>query len=287
METHIFDRIESQLAALKLQISEIRNLVGPFGVLIDANQMLVQSLYGIKYLIDPQDLIMTPQLIVYRQWEADLSRFFSLRCKPTTVFIDIGANFGYFTCLVAAKVGPTGSGHVYAIEPNTKLVKLLRANALINWSMCPIDIHPVALGEENKIVQLHVPVDRAANGTLTATASNSDLMIDVEMKQLDALIPIGQTVDLIKLDVEGHEYGVLNGARRVIFDSINIEIVMEWSSKQMLDAGYSIKSMLELIESLDLRIVKLPTTDLTAPYEDYPIDMLNNTSYDNVLLVRK
>jgi hypothetical protein len=60
------ESLQVQLQNLKAQldqvsgiVNDIRTLVGPFGVKIDDDQLLVQTLYGTKYLIDPHDLIMT------------------------------------------------------------------------------------------------------------------------------------------------------------------------------------------------------------------------------------
>jgi FkbM family methyltransferase len=277
--------LRSEVASLRDTVQDIRRLVGPFGVRLADDQLLVQTLYGTKYLVDPHDLIMTPQMVVYRQWEADLSRFFMRRVRPDLQFVDIGANFGYFTCLVGAGIGGSGSGKVWAIEPNPKLLKLLRANTLINWSMCPIDIHPVALGSTDGVVQLCVPADRAANGSLTRSAGGQDELVEVPLRRLDDLVPAGTAIDLVKLDVEGHEYGVLSGARRVIDESPRLEVVMEWSSSQMIAAGYRPSDMLRLIDSLDLRVVRLPEGD--EPPASYPMDLLGEDAYDNVLLVRK
>jgi len=279
--------IRRQLQDLREAVSDVRGLVGPFGVRIDVHQLLVQSLYGVKYLVDPHDLIMTPQLIVYRQWEADLSRFFHTKVTPDTVFVDIGANFGYFTCLAGSRIGPSGSGRVYAIEPNPSMVKLLRANTLINWSMCPIEVHPVALGAVDHVVQLSIPTDRAANGSLTTGDPKCERLVEVPMVCLDSLVPAGTAVDLVKLDVEGHEFGVLVGAARVIAESPSIQIVMEWSSKQMIDAGYSIDAMLGQIDNMGLRMMRISDTADRNHYEAYPVHTLDAYSYDNVLLVKQ
>lgn len=278
--------LRGQLGELRHAVEDIRRLVGPFGVRLSDDQLLVQTLFGTKYLVDPHDLIMTPQLVIYRQWEADLSRFFTRRIRPDLRFVDIGANFGYFTCLVGAGIGAGGSGRVWAVEPNPRLVKLLRANVAINWSMCPVDIAPVALGGGTGTVQLCVPGDRAANGSLTVPAdAQPGELVEVPMRRLDDLVPPGTAVDLVKLDVEGHEYGVLEGARRVIAESPQVEIVMEWSSRQMVDAGYSIAAMLRLVDELGLQVAHVPQDgEAPAPYDTAT---LGPQSYDNVLLVRR
>lgn len=240
-----------------------------------------------KYLIDPHDLIMSPQLIIYRQWEAGLSRFFNTKVTPDTVFVDIGASFGYFTCLAGVRIGQSGSGRIYSIEPNPEMVKLLRANTLINWSMCPIEVHSVALGAVDRVVQLSIPTDRVANSSLTSVDPSCERVVEVPMVRLDDLVPPGNAVDFVKLDVEGHEFGVLLGAARVISESPYIQIVMEWSSRQMIEADYSTGAMLALIERMGLRIVQL--SDIADPncYKTYLVDTLDDYSYVNVVLIRQ
>jgi len=280
----IIHTLSVQVAQLSVAVNEVRSLVGPFAVPMPDGQMLVQTVYGIKYLIDPSDLIMAPQLIVYRQWEADLSKYMFSALHKDSVFVDVGANFGYFTCLGGAKIGISGVGRVIAMEPNPKLVKLLRANTFINWSMCPIDIYPVAVGASEKFVRLNIPQNRAANASLTANADGStDDQVDVAMKPVDSLVPAGVAIDMMKVDVEGHEHGVLEGAARVISESPNIRIVMEWSIPQMNDAGYSPADMMKLIKDLGLCANRLPAlaTDAITKFAD---DALCATPYDNILL---
>src|ERR1700759_5244650 len=103
----------------------MRQLIGPFGLSFPNEEILVQTLHGTKYFIDANDLVMTPQLVVYRQWESDLSAFFIRSLTPDTSFVDIGANFGYFTCLAGSRIGTTGRGRVIAVEPNPHMYRLL------------------------------------------------------------------------------------------------------------------------------------------------------------------
>lgn len=274
--------IEGKLDELQFAIGELRKLVGPFGVPMPGDQMLVQSIYGIKYLIDAHDLIMAPQLIVYRQWEADLSKYVLSRVHKNTNFVDVGANFGYFACLAAGTIGVSGSGRVIAIEPNPKLARLLRANCTINWSMCPVDIHQAAVGETEKLVQLWIPLSKAANASLTSLSGDAEA-IDVALKPLDALVPQGMQVDFLKIDVEGHEAGVLKGAHRVLSESPNITIIMEWSSSQMTAAGTTPADMVAFLIDLGLKAYRVPQSSDDRQNE-YAYPELAGVAYDNIIL---
>src|SRR5579863_6251254 len=108
--------LETGLARLEHSTADIRQLVGPFGLLYPDGTVLVQTLYGTKYFIDASDMVMAPQLVIYRQWEPEVSQFFLGSIGPDTVFMDVGANIGYFTCLLASYVGRAGYGRVIAVE---------------------------------------------------------------------------------------------------------------------------------------------------------------------------
>lgn len=276
-------RLHERLSAIESKIDDIRRLVGPFAVPMPDGHMLVQTLHGIKYLIDPRDLIMAPQLIVYRQWEPDLTSYFCSQLHSNTVFVDVGANFGYFTCLAGAKIGNSGAGKVIAIEPNPALFKLLKANSTINWSMCDISLHACALGAQSGQVDLWIPEDRAANASLSnAPGMNS---VKVMLKTLDSLVGDVPNVDILKIDVEGHEAAVLLGAEQMIARSRDIRVVMEWSQSQMKEAGTTIDDMLAIFKKLKIQAFDLPTT--SAQIENPELlseEYLHRTQYTNILL---
>ncbi len=260
-------------------------LTGPFGAPMPGGRMLVQSLHHIKYLIDPRDLVMAPQMIIYRQWEPELTALLWGLLTPNSVFVDVGANFGYFTCLAGTRIGARGAGRVFAVEPNPALLELLRANASINWSMCPITISPVAAAATAGRGSLSIPADGAANASLSASGDDPGA-VAVELQPLDAIIPAGMAVDVMKIDVEGHELGALLGARRVLADSPDIKIIMEWSPGQMAAAGYGREDLLALIENLGMTTYEAPADGRAADWRELPRERLLALEYGNIIVTR-
>lgn len=278
--------LRGQLEAV-LQLSrETRSLVGPFGTPMPDGSMLVQTIHGTKYLIDPNDRVMAPQLIVYRQWEPDLSRLFLNSVNPDSVVIDVGANFGYFTCLAASRIGLTGRGQVWAFEPNPKLLPLLEDNCWrLNWSMAPVHVHPVAVGDHSGSVTLSVPKNGAANASLTSGDGDAE-NVEVEMVMLDDLVPPDLVVDLMKIDVEGHELAVLRGARRLIERSTNLDIVMEWSLGQLAAAGTDVAQVIDFIQSARLVPRHLTESCQFADAIAFAPSELGSIHYANIILTR-
>jgi FkbM family methyltransferase len=281
-----YSTIIERLEYLTKALEEVRELVGPFGVPFPDQSTLVQTLYRNKYFIDPSDLIMAPQLIVYRQWEPDISRYMIESVGPDTVFVDVGANFGYFSILAASRIGQAGKGRVIAIEPNPKMLRLLRKNAKINWSMAPLDIQPFAVSESRGYVRFRVP-ESAANASMVQPETESDDTFIVETRAIDEITQ-GQSVDIMKVDVEGFETFALRGARQTIKNSPAIQVIMEWSPGQMLEHGFRPADLLAEIREAGLSIYRMPVNrHLSAgDWKAHEIDegQLGEMGYANLLL---
>lgn len=290
-DTTDLNAINARLEKLERQIQEIRTLVGPFGVGFPDGSMLVQTIHGIKYFIDPNDEIMAPQLVIYRQWEADLSTYMANSATPETVFLDVGSNFGYFTCLVAAHIGNHGKGQVIAVEANPHMLRLLRKNIGVNWSMAPVEVVDCAAADREGYLEFVVPASRAANASLASTAIAPDAeKFIVKTRSVDQITK-GRAIDVCKIDVEGFESMVLQGAEQTIARSPDINIVIEWSVDQMQTAGFAPLDLLQLFKRYGLTTYHLPPSRFisNAEWEQLriPEATLPVTAYDNILLRRR
>jgi FkbM family methyltransferase len=119
------------------------------------------------------------------------------------VFADVGAHLGYYTVRMANKCG-----RVVAFEPNpksrAKLLKNIELNGLRN-----VTVLPYACGEARYRAKLYP----AGSGSTLLEGFVSAEPIEVEVVPLDETL---DRVDLAKIDVEGYEWNVLQGARRLI-----------------------------------------------------------------------
>lgn len=158
--------------------------------------------------------------------------------------IDIGAHTGCYT-LAARKAN--SELNVLAIEPNlmnfARLVVNLKGNQLSTDNLMPF-----AAGSKSQILPLHIPTSLdylSSGGTLTKINKKSVIYVDV--KPVDDLVALqaGNVVDLIKIDVEGHEEDCLEGLNNTIASNkpiIFFECISSDSGKgaerQLRDHGY-------------------------------------------------
>ncbi|MEQ8282981.1 MAG: FkbM family methyltransferase [Parvibaculum sp.] len=143
--------------------------------------------------------------MLYRDREMGLLKFL---VDPTRISLDIGANLGLFSFFLS-RLSPK----VMAFEPNPYPLRTLMQVADRN-----VEIFPMAIGDSDGPVRLTIP--RSSKGWMSNGASIEKAIggashpVDVMCHRIDtlSLAPVG----FIKIDVEGHELAVLQGARETI-----------------------------------------------------------------------
>lgn len=157
--------------------------------------------YGLKLRVVP-NRNMTDQKLLLRSGLRDQAElnFINRHVPAKAVFLDIGANIGYYS-LSAAKLG---FARIVSIEPNPLLIPRLRFNASANNLDDRLRLFPVAVSDKVGELFLHSPGDMGS-GTVTTTAVEGAVPVKVETLA-NILAAAGvERVDAFKIDVEGHE----------------------------------------------------------------------------------
>jgi len=131
----------------------------------------------------------------------------ALKCllRPGDNFVDVGANVDVLTLAGSTLVG--SQGRVFSIEAHPKIAKYLDANVKLNRAEHVQVIH-AAVGDRNGEAHLS---DRRSDDQNAISADG----LTVPLRTLDSLLP-DIPIRVLKIDVEGFELFVLNGAQRVL-----------------------------------------------------------------------
>lgn len=139
------------------------------------------------------------------------------RLRPGAVFVDAGANLGFFTVLASRLVGATGS--VISVEMMPQTAAKLKRHVAIN-GLQNVRIVQQALSERSgDQVIARQPVGRGGQATISvADVSPEDYTCEqsVTTVSLDDLLSTKDRIDLIKIDVEGHEAMVFVGGEKTL-----------------------------------------------------------------------
>lgn len=152
-------------------------------------------------------------------YEAGVTDAIITALKPGDVFIDVGANVGYFAVLAAAIVGPLGQ--VVAFEPNAAACEALEETLQRNEAIATVNIVPVGLAEVDGTAVLFIEQAVTRHSTIEPGLSPMRevaalrpaevvrvITLDGWMKQRPNL---SGRVRCVKIDVEGAEARVLAG----------------------------------------------------------------------------
>jgi len=137
-----------------------------------------------------------------KQREADELNMIRHHLRDGGVFVDIGANIGYY----ALNAALMNANQVIAIEPNPPILARLRDHIALNELASKITVHPVAVGAAEGVAKLTVSEnDFGSSSIINDTVGSSHVEVGL-MLLVDILKASGVAkADIIKIDIEGME----------------------------------------------------------------------------------
>jgi FkbM family methyltransferase len=219
--------------------------------------VVLANVQGSKMYMDTKDKGIVPYLLMYGVYEAYETKLFKQHIRPGDIVVDIGAHIGYYTLIAAQLVKPQGI--VYAFEPDPQNISLLDKNIRANNYAC-VQVVPQAISNKRGKAKLFRDKVNLAAHTLSEhniTNHGADA-VDAETTTLDEFFSDkGQRVDFIKMDVQGAEGLVLEGARTVLKNNRHLKITMEFWPYGLRNFGTDPIALLQTLQSygFDFRVI--------------------------------
>jgi FkbM family methyltransferase len=197
---------------------------------IGADWALVRLASG-EYLCADTSSLESLGYILGWEHEADVIRVFRTFLAHRSVVLDIGANFGLYTAVSASIV--RNHGRLYAFEGNPRVFKNLQRTIVANHLYFNPNIVAanVLVSDKSGRGLLHFSANFLSGGTMSDVQLSGGMQrtVEVDMTTIDDFLPRDLPVDLVKIDVEGHEPLVLRGMERTIARSPNIRLIIEFA----------------------------------------------------------
>jgi len=179
--------------------------------------------------------------------------------KQGNNFLDLGANIGYFTCLLGKLAGPTGKVVSVEAEPNNRelLLSNIKRNGLSN-----VTVHACAVGDKDGVAKMGVY--KAANRgrhSLVDLESCKEF-IEVPVRRADDLVKdVGvSSWSLVKMDVEGYEPFVFEGAPQTLSQAQML--ALEYAPAYWKMAGADPAAVFQKLASYFSRIYRIKDQEL-------------------------
>lgn len=186
------------------------------------------------------------QRIEVEKYEPYETQLILRQTKKGNIVIDVGANIGYYTVLLADRIGKTGK--IYAFEPDKANFKILKKNVEAN-NLKNVEIINVAVGSKAGKIKLHKSKENLGDHKLYG---NGKEVKEVKIIKLDDFLK-GKKIDLMKIDTQGWEPEVVVGSKELIKKN-KPTIFLEYSPASYKTAKLDGKKMMNFLRKIYSKI---------------------------------
>ena len=211
------------------------------------------------------------QLLREGHYELDLQAFFWLYLRPGDRFIDVGAHFGLYSQLAQQVIAP--QGQILTIEPNPASQSYLRDNL----AAAPLNkILPFALGRNEGTARLAVGSAGFSAHSYVAAEPTHEFTVEVPIKTLQAVLTQAgwDQAQLVKIDTEGREFDILEGAGKLLGTSSLPILSLEFSERNLLSFGRTTRQLAQVLQRRGYQLCRFDLTTLQlvpVPSDVWPI----------------
>ncbi len=179
---------------------------------LSGKNLVLQTRHGIPLSLDPNEYV-DRFIIDHGYYESEVLEAIVGHLPESGVFWDVGANIGIHAVSIARKMPKT---RVFCFEPNPIMAKRIQINAELN--QVTLNIQPTALGKEARKGFLYLHQGNAGmSSTHNWSGQKENKKIEIKIKKADDLCPgLVDPPNVVKIDVEGGEYDVLEGMERIL-----------------------------------------------------------------------
>jgi FkbM family methyltransferase len=234
-------------------------------VYLGDNKALFRTIFGHRMMVDTRDLSLTPHLLLDGYWELWITKAIQSLIHDGMHVVEIGANVGYYTVLMAQLIGK--SGQLVAFEANPDIFGCLHQNVEINGYLSRVTLVNRAVTEKSgKIafskLRRHWGSSSIINFTPEFLDRYHDEVDQVEVGTIsldDYFAGIDQGIDLVKIDAEGSEPYILDGMQAVLARNPAIKLIVEFVPELIHGAQREPSAFLASLQQHGFRLHRIST----------------------------
>ncbi len=161
------------------------------------------------------------------------------------LFVDVGANFGWYSLLFS--LCAASSGRVVAIEPEPGNLRLLHKNIVVN-NAANVFVIASGVGADDRFAELSLSTDWNPGMHSLRDDINSHGKVKIEIRTLDRILKnFPGEIDLLKMDIEGFEIDALMGASETLARTKHV--LIEFTPKFIRACGHDPRQLLDIFEN--------------------------------------
>lgn len=190
---------------------------------------VITKKYNHKMFLDKIDSLY---LSVNKDWDDFEITLLEKEVKEGDIVLDLGANIGFYTLILAKLVGKKGK--VYAFEADSSNFEILKKNVKANGYE-NIILENKAVLDKNEKIKFYIDEGNTAGNSVFK--GKKIKYKEVEAVKLDNYFSKNRKINFIKIDIEGSEYKAMVGMSKLLKENKNIGIMTEFYPKLLNEIG--------------------------------------------------
>ncbi len=215
--------------------------------------------FGNVFDLNLRDHTISAKILLGRSHEPMEGLLMRRYVRPGDTVLDIGANIGWFSVLLAQLVGESGS--VIAFEPDPTNLDFLNKNLQLNHMRERVTIIPAGAAASSGTATLYRNTEGNYGdqrlGGISDSASGKRTALPVPVVAVDDTLVDGASVSFVKMDIQGHEPFAIDGMARTLQRNDRLIMVTEFWPFGIAAAGRDPKKMLDDLSGYGYQIYEL------------------------------
>jgi FkbM family methyltransferase len=217
-----------------------------------------------------------------KDYEKENVAFLKSHLKPGMTVLDVGAHLGLMSVISSGILGP--SGKVYAFEPSPFTFSQLKKVIALNAGHAPVKLFPYVVSKQNGLVDFFLSEDEGSNSnSMVEKHHQNRINIPIESVSIDQFVTEQNIhkVDLLKVDAEGSELDVLQGAEMTL-RKLKPLVILAVHPRLIVNNNQSTGTIYQFIKQNNYRIFlgqkELSEKDFTSIQDFFDVHLIPERS---------
>lgn len=255
------DEVNKELSALKGYVEHTqermaKKLINSGSVQTGPDEVLAKVFSGLKIYLNPTDMAVAAHIAIDGVWENNISRAWTNVINADDTIFDIGANFGYFG-LLAGQFTDKKNAKIVFFEANPAITPYINKSLSVNWLNEQSTVENLAVSDKSGTVELTLLDNYTGSSSIESLdhlSSYAENKMQISVKKTVKVKSVSidsycsnkkiGSVNLIKMDIEGHEETAYRGMKRIIQKSPSVSMFIEFTKASYKDPQRFYEEML-------------------------------------------
>lgn len=221
------------------------------GAAIDGDHLITKLHNGMSIVVNKSDRCVCWSIRFRGYWDLNETKALAKIVQKDFQIVEVGSNFGVHTLYMADLVGKNGK--IYAFEANPHVSKYLKQSVSLNGLQDRIEVFEMAASNKSYKGLMQYGIKNIGGGfILDDTAKSRKSCEDghctpIQVTTLDRVISNHQKIDMLKIDAEGAEFWILEGAKSLLLNP-DILLMMEWETEHFKRNQINISEFIQFLK---------------------------------------